>query len=339
VVTKTLRFALVYVTTVIVVFAVATPSASAGPYEDIWDIVTQADAANQSILNEFTAAALAATTVEELKAAKSLADSRLDDVWWSAKGALDDIADDHPEFEDEVDEAVAVLTADHNAAHAQVVTIYGVVLDSLTGGTVTTTTTQPPSSTTTTQPPSTTTTTQPPSTTTTTRPTATTTTQPSTTTTTTSATTRPTVTTTTQPSTTTTTRPSTTTTTVASGVVPPPSEPPPSTSATPTGGEDGGGTLSAPPGLGTGGADDGADPEPATGRRGIVSEAITIGVSQVFPPAIAQFTAAPFVVVELLVFTMIDTVRTMLIPFLAITLVMLLFLWSENRRGPGISLR
>lgn len=70
-----------------------------------------------------------------------------------------------------------------------------------------------------------------------------------------------------------------------------------------------------------------------------MSEVVTTGVSQVFPPAIAQFTAAPFVVVELLVFTMIDTVRTMLIPFLAITLVMLLFLWSENRRGPGISLR
>ena len=59
---------------------------------------------------------------------------------------------------------------------------------------------------------------------------------------------------------------------------------------------------------------------------------ISDGVSQVFPPAIAQFTAAPFVVFELLVMTLFDSIRTMFLPFAAITLVMLAFLWSERRR-------
>ena len=61
---------------------------------------------------------------------------------------------------------------------------------------------------------------------------------------------------------------------------------------------------------------------------------ITTGFSQVFPPAIAQFTAAPFVVVEMLAMTLFESVRTMIVPFVAISLVMLLFLWSERRRYP-----
>ena len=81
-------------------------------------------------------------------------------------------------------------------------------------------------------------------------------------------------------------------------------------------------------------ADESAEERQGARSRGVVSEMITTGFSQVFPPAIAQFTAAPFVVVEMLVMTLFESVRTMIVPFMAISLVMLLFLWSERRRYP-----
>ena len=332
-----------YVATVVVMLGFAPSTAQAGPLENIWNIVAQADNANQIILNQFAAAAISASTVEELNAARATADAQLDGVWYSSNGALNAIADNHPEYEDDVAEARSVLTTDHNDAHAEVSTIYNAVLDAMTGGTTTTTT--PPTTTTTSIPGTSSTSTTSTSSTTTTSTTSTTstttTTRPSTTT-----TTRPpsaTTTTTTDPATTTTTTAPTTTTTAPSiAVPPPPPGNPPSTSETPPVVDDPNQVLTAPPGLdaetGEGEGATGDQPAASGTRRGIVSEMITTGVSQVFPPALAQFTAAPFVVVELLVMTLIDSIWTMILPFVAISLVMAAFLWSENRRERELQL-
>ena len=94
--------------------------------------------------------------------------------------------------------------------------------------------------------------------------------------------------------------------------------------------------MTAPPVMTTAAADqagDGADAE-ASPSRGMVSSMVSDSVSGVLPPALADFTVAPFILFELLAVTLFESVRQMLVPFILISLVMAVFVWSEHRRRP-----
>jgi len=56
-------------------------------------------------------------------------------------------------------------------------------------------------------------------------------------------------------------------------------------------------------------------------------------VSHVLPPALAQFTVAPFIVFEILIATLYDSAQQMALPVLLIIAVMSAFVWLENRRS------
>ncbi len=58
--------------------------AALGASDDLDYWVQWADNQNQVILNDFTNAALSACTMNALDAAKQTADSRLDEVWYTA---------------------------------------------------------------------------------------------------------------------------------------------------------------------------------------------------------------------------------------------------------------
>jgi hypothetical protein len=316
-----------YVATVVVAIVFASAPANAGPLEDIWNIVNQAQAANETILNQFSVNALGSSTIEELDNARAQAYSSLDSIWFTSVASLNTIANENPEYADDVSEAKAELRADHDGAHAEVGFLYRIVLDTLLSAT-TTTTVPPP--TTTTVPPTTTTTVAATSTTTST---STSTTSPDATTTTFIS-----ETTTTVPETTTTTTIAvTTTTTVPAAVIPPggPGVPPP-TSDDPIV-DDPTAVMTAPPVWNTDttaiDAGTAALEEAARLERGKMSGMVSDSVSKVLPPALAQFTVAPFIVFELLFTTLFESVRALFLPFLLITLVMAAFVWTENRRS------
>jgi hypothetical protein len=293
----------------------------------IWGVVDNAWAQNQAILDQFTTDAYLATTKTELDTARNRAHGNLDAVWDDSIALLDGyLALSPDELAGDVAAAKAQLLADHDGAHAEVDALYELVVDSLPSGT-TTTTTPPP--TTTTTPKSTTTTTT--SVTTTTRPTTTTTTSVTTTTRPTTTTTS-TVTTTTRPTTTTTSQPS------PAGVVAP---------SQPGGGAGGstsdvvddavGGGLvdDASPVFSATSADDQAhiDAMVESSMHGMVSMMLSSGASVVLPDRIAQVAVAPIVLIEMLIATLFESVRDLIIPLTMLIIAVAVFVWRETRRG------
>jgi hypothetical protein len=294
----------------------------------IWATVQGADAQNQQLLNQFTADALAATSMDELHGARDTAHWKLDVVWYGAVDDIEAIRSLYPDdLGDDADAALAVLVRDHDGAHAEVEQLYRTIADAL-GTTTTTTTTKPPSVSTTT----TTTTTKPPSvsTTTTTRPsttsTSTTTTRPPT-----STTSTTTSTTTTVPSevvgTTTTTRPTTTTTEAGGGV------PPGGGSDTPAISDDPALDRETVLATGTGGD------EPAESAVGDVRAERTPAThmlmhtaSVVLPPGLVEFAMSPFMAIEFLAWTLVEAIGSMLLPFLVLMAAVAWTAWREIRR-------
>jgi len=66
---------------------------------------------------------------------------------------------------------------------------------------------------------------------------------------------------------------------------------------------------------------------------GAMSTTVMDTVSHVLPPALAQFTVAPFIVFEILIATLYDSTQQMALPVLLIIAVMSVFVWLENRRS------
>jgi hypothetical protein len=286
----------------------------------IWGVVDNAWAQNQAILDQFTTDAYLATTKTELDTARNRAHGNLDAVWDDSIALLDGyLALSPDELAGDVAAAKAQLLADHDGAHAEVDALYELVVDSLPSGTTTTTTPTTPKATTTT----TTTTTS--VTTTTTTSTVTTTTRPTTTTT-------STVTTTTRPTTTTTSQPS------PAGVVAP---------SQPGGGAGGstsdvvddavGGGLvdDASPVFSATSADDQAhiDAMVESSMHGMVSMMLSSGASVVLPDRIAQVAVAPIVLIEMLIATLFESVRDLIIPLTMLIIAVAVFVWRETRRG------
>lgn len=324
----------VYVAAVVASFFVATAPAAAAPVDQIWAVVTNASVQNETVLNDFAVAASNAQNKAELDAARTTGHNRLEAIWYSSYDALEDLRSAYPTLSGVVDQAMTILTRDHNEAHGEIDDLYYYILDKAPWNTSTTTTTK--ATTTTTTKATTTTTTKPSTTTSTSSPT-------STTTSTSTSTTRPTTTTTTSPGTTTTTEPtsSTTTTTIAGAVVPPSGPTGPATTVDDPASDSGSLALSAPPvfidpTVMT--ADDHMAEMASNSRmdRAMVSTMLTESFSNVLPPALARFTVAPFVLVEVLVGTLFDSVRSMALPFMLVVIVMTAFIWFENRREPNI---
>ncbi len=322
---------------VFVALVVGASPASGAPIDEVYQTILQARALNNEILNEFTTLALSASTADELKSYRVQADNSLEDVYWASMAQLDGIEAENPDLASEISQARSIITNDHNAAHAEVSSIYQEVLQGLLGGT-TTTTTVPKTTTTTTAP----------------RPTTTTTTVPKTTTTTTTVPTSTTTTTVVRPTTTTTTVPDTTTTTTR----------PDDSTTTPTiGGGTGGDGTNGSGGTGTPGTDQPTATEPPPEEtatviaapvsvsaddtvsltdtdkgkemrmeRGMVSGMLESSASVVLPPTIARFTAAPFIVLEVLFSTLFESAQALLMPFLVLMATVAWFMWRETRR-------
>ncbi len=315
------RFAVMYVATVVVSLVFASGPAMAGPYEDIWAVVARAGTENHQAITILINQASNANAVGELDAALDQAHETLDSIFYSAATDITRIGNNNPGYEEDVTEALAQLDSDHNAAHAEAKYTYQLFLDALMK---TTTTTSAPTTTTTV--PDTTTTTA--STTTTTVPDTTTTSVEQTTT--------------TEATTTTTTVPDTTTTTVEestpeadTAIAPIDPGSPPGDAATSI--DDTAEVMTAPSiwamAATDGDAGSSADTDEAQQANGMMSTTVMKSVSQVLPPALAQFTVAPFIVFEVLVATLYDSVRQMALPVLLIIAVMTAFVWLENRRA------
>lgn len=301
---------MVYVATVVVSLVFASSPATAGPYENIWAVVARAGTENHEAITALINQASNADTVGELDSALDQAHATLDNIFFAAATDITAIGNRNPEFNEDVLEALSQLTSDHEAAHAEANYTYQLFLDALPP---TTTTTAPPTTTTTTVPPTTTTTTV--ARTTTTAASATTTTLPQTTT--------------------TTTVEQTTSTTSAAAIPPVDPGPPPADTATIS--DDATAVMTAPSiwtmaaaTSNTGATGQGEAPDQSTGT---MSTAVMKTVSQVLPPALAQFTVAPFIVFEILISTLYDSMRQMAVPMLLITVVMAAFVWIENRRS------
>ena len=313
-----------YVMTVVVALVVTSSPAAAGPYEDIWAIVARAGTENHEAITTFINEASAAQNVGQLDAALSRANSTLDGIFFAAATDITRIGVQHPEYDDDVLEALDQLDREHNAAHAEASYTYDLFYDALMSTTTTTAPTTTTTTTTTTEPPTTTTTIG--ATTTTIEPTTTTTTEvpPSSTTTTVAATKD-----TTPPPTTTTTKPGSTTSTTSAAATPPAGPTPPSSDLANTS-DDPMAVMTAPLMLAAAQTTENGTEQAAT-ATGPMSTVMT-NVSQVLPPALAQFTVAPFIVVEILVATLVDSTQQMALPVLLITAVMTAFVWLENRR-------
>ncbi|MGI9528179.1 MAG: hypothetical protein ACR2NG_00580 [Acidimicrobiia bacterium] len=322
------RFAVMYVATVVVSLVFASGPAVAGPYEDIWAVVARAGTENHQAITILSNEASGAETVAELDAALAQAHETLDSIFYSAATDITRIGVRNPEYGDDVLEALSQLNSEHNAAHAEANYTYDLFLDALP---TTTTTTVPPTTTTTS-------TTVPPTTSTTTVA-STTTTVPGTTTTTvrqTTTTDAGTTTTTVPGATTTTTTVEQTTTTEAQTVIAPIDPgPPPGDAQAIT--DHATAVMTAPSiwAMAAAASDAGSssqadEPEEA---NAMMSTTVMKSVSQVLPPALAQFTVAPFIVFEVLVATLFDSVRQMALPVLLIIAVMTAFVWLENRRA------
>lgn len=314
------RFAVMYVATVVVSLVFASGPAIAGPYEDIWAVVARAGTENHQAITILINQASNAETVGELDSALDQAHATLDNIFYSAATDITRIGVRHPEYGEDVLEALAQLNAEHEAAHAEANYTYSLFLEALP---TTTTTTLPPTTTTTTVPPTTTTTVA--ATTTTTVPDTTTTTTASDTTTTTAP----------EATTTTTTVEQTTTTTSPAAIAPIDPGPPPGDAATIT--DDATAVMTAPSiwAMAATETDAGSSPQADEPDQsaGVMSTTVMKSVSQVLPPALAQFTVAPFIVFEILVATLYDSVRQMALPVFLIIAVMTAFVWLENRRS------
>jgi hypothetical protein len=301
-------------------------------------VVDNAWARNQQILDDFTAEAIGASTPGELTTARVRAHTRLDTVWDDSIGKLDGYLALAPaELGNDVAEAKNELLLDHNTAHAEVDDLAAYIME--TKFSTTTTTTQPPTTTTTT-------TTQPPTTTTTT-----TTTRPPDTTTTGAP--EPTTTTTSPPDTTTTTRPPTTTTTVVGttgggpgtgghGTIGPSRPPGDTTSTGPSGGAVGdaiavvdAATLVSPVFAATSVEDQAHldDMIESNMQHGMVSMMLSAGAAVVLPDRVAQVAVAPIVLIEMLIGTLFESLRDLVIPLVMLVLAIAVFLWRETRRG------
>lgn len=319
------RFAVMYVATVVVSLFFASSPAVAGPYEDIWSVVARAGTENHEAITTLINQASNAETVGELDSALDQAHATLDSIFYAAATDIARIGVRNPEYDQEVLEALSQLNSDHEAAHAEANYTYQLFLDALP---TTTTTTVPPTTTTTTTtvPPTTTTVA---ATTTTTGANTTTTTVPQTTTTGAGSTT------TTIPSTTTTTAAEQTTSTTSAAVIAP-IDPGPPPADSPTILDDAMAVMTAPSiwrvaaATSAGTARQGEEPDQS---NGIMSATVMKTVSAVLPPALAQVTVAPFIVFEVLVATLYDSMLQMALPVLLITAVMAAFVWLENRRS------
>jgi hypothetical protein len=300
-------------------FGAGAPAHGDSDELDYW--VQWADNQNQVILNEFTNAALSACTMEDLNYARATADAKLDVVWNRANSEIDQIVSDNLSLEALAAEARAQLLIDHDEAHDEVATTYGIVAATMSPCPTTTTSTTAPGTTTTAPPTSTTTTT-------TTAPTTTTST-----------------TTTTEPTTTTTTRPP-----AAVFVGEPPAEQG-GTAMRP----DDGSTRRAMADPVIGGDDamtsalvfdadgavmnDGLGDSVAEGmaHTGMVSGMFTAGASVVLPPGLVQKAVGPIIAMEFLVRTLIDSLGTMIVPLTVFLMAAGIVVWRESRRSAPIA--
>ena len=70
---------------------------------------------------------------------------------------------------------------------------------------------------------------------------------------------------------------------------------------------------------------------------GMVSGMLESGVSVVLPPTIARFTAAPFIVLEVLFSTLFESAQALVVPFLILLATLGWFVWREARRPSEIT--
>ncbi len=314
----------IYAVVVAAFVALALPASAItvqGGNEEAWAIVNRAEQDNQKVLDDFTARALSAETQEELLEYEANALAALDAIYNEALADLNALA---LLLGGQIDWTILLakdaLKQNHDIAVREVKDLTQSLLPTLPSGSTTTTST---STTTTTKPTVTTTTTTKPreTTTTTTQPADTTTTQPSVTTTTQGGS----VTTTTSTATTTT-RGGTTTTEPAAGGG--------------SGGEgSGGGTddpaLAAPPVIGDAATLQAPSSEKAQEmreERSVVSSMLTANASVALPPAVVAAGAAPFIVLEVILGTLFESLAALVFPFLMLVFAVAILIWRESRR-------
>jgi len=312
------RFAVMYVATIVASLLIASGPAMAAPIDDINQVLIESSWANNEAITTMANSCSQASTVAQLDQALAAAHQQLDQIFSTGVNRLLAIGNQNPEYADEARLAIVDLTTNHNAAHAEAEYTYQLFYDALQS---TTTTTVAPTTTTTTTVAPTTTTTEPPVTTTTVAPTTTTT---------------PTSTTEVPTDTTTTTAPADTTSTTSAAVIPPIDPgPPPADGATVS--DDAMAVMTAPTIWSMAASMDGSAPAAQDAASlmstGAMSTTVMDTVSHVLPPALAQFTVAPFIVFEILIATLYDSTQQMALPVLLIIAVMSVFVWLENRRS------
>lgn len=320
---RSLGLVVIYAVVVAAFVALALPASAItvqGGNEEAWAIVNRAEQDNQKVLDDFTARALSAETQEELLQFEANALAALDAIYSEALADLNALA---LLLGGQIDWTILLakdaLKQNHDIAVSEVKDLTQSLLPTLPSGSTTTTST---STTTTTKPTvTTTTTTKPRETTTTTQPTVTTTTQPSVTTTTQGGS----VTTTTSTATTTT-RGATTTTEPAAG-------------GGSSGEGSGGGTddpaLAAPPVIGDAATLQAPSSEKAQEmreERSVVSSMLTANASVALPPAVVAAGAAPFIVLEVILGTLFESLAALVFPFLMLVFAVAILIWRESRR-------
>ncbi len=321
----TLRIALVYSTLVVVFVGLALPAQAGGNLSSLHvnmnDVVQEAQAEMQTVLNQFTIEATQVTTLPELLALQTEANSEINIIRDAAFVDLDSYLSAYPtELASHVLAAKSQINTSAAAAHDEITTTTDQIAPTLAP--VTTTTTVPPTTTTTTT--ATTTTTVPRTTTTTTAP-RTKTSGPTTTTTITATTT------TTDPRTTTTTTvptTTTTTTTVAAAFLP---TPPTGSDALPDAEVDY--ALTPPPVFETASTSSRSISDTIRSESGMVTAAIVDGMSVVLPPSVAAAVLSLPIVIEIIIGTLFTSMQSLILPILVLLAAVAVLVWWESRSG------
>ncbi len=271
-------------------------------------IVVQAEADMQTVLNQFTNEAIAAETIEQLNAAHDRADRRIATIRSAAVTEIDTLLTQFP------DDISADAAAARNKITAAARDAYDEIdyITSLVAPSITPTTTIPPTTTSTT----TTMTTAPPTTTTTTTIPSTTTTAPPTTT-----------------------IPSTTTTTTLAAALDIDPTPPPQ-SDTPLGIDaEIAYTITPPPQLNL---QDDPEQTRTTLRpeTSMITSALIENMSVVMPPSVATAVLSLPIVIEILLGTLFSSARSLVLPTAMLIIAAAVLMWREvrlrNRTGAAV---
>jgi hypothetical protein len=67
-------------------------------------------------------------------------------------------------------------------------------------------------------------------------------------------------------------------------------------------------------------------------EMGMVSAMVSSGASVVLPPGLARIAVAPILLIEILIGTLFESARELIIPVVMLAMAVAIFVWRETRR-------